>query len=438
MKDVLVIGGGIAGIQASLDMADAGFIVHLVEKEPTIGGHMAQTDKVFPTLDCSSCILTPKMVSVGQHPNIRLYTLSEVTKIEGQAGDFTVEILRHPRYVDESACTGCGACAEACVMKGRIKNAFDMGIGKRGAIYIAFPQAVPLKYAIDPEACLTLSRGKCKKGPPCKLACAADAIHFDDTEKKESIRVGAIVVATGYDPFDPALKPEYGYGKYPEVLTALELERLCSASGPTLGEIIVNGKKPSKVFFIQCVGSRDHTVGNLYCSRVCCMFTAKHAHMVKDKFPDAKVTVTYIDIRAFGKGYEEFYERVQKEGIIYRRGVVSEVFKKGDKLYVRGEDTFLGETYEEEADMVVLATGLVQREGLDVIKRLGIKTGEDRFFTGPSPLDPVETGVPGVFLAGCCVGPKDIPDTVVQASGAASRAMAVLAKAGSSPKEAAA
>ncbi len=437
MMDVLVIGGGIAGIQASLDMADAGYRVHLVEREPTVGGHMAQTDKVFPTLDCSSCILTPKMVSVGQHPNIRLYTLSEVTKIEGQAGDFRVEILRHPRYVDESACTGCGACAEACVMKGRIPNAFDLGLGKRGAIYIAFPQSVPLKYAIDPATCLTLSRGKCKKGPPCKVACAAEAIHFDDTEKRESIHVGAIVIATGYDLFDPTLKPEYGYGTYPEVLTSLEVERLCSASGPTLGEIIVNGKKPRNVFFIQCVGSRDHTVGNRYCSRVCCMYTAKQAHLIKDKVPEAHITVTYIDIRAFGKGYEEFYERVQSEGITYRRGIISEVFKKGDTLYVRGEDTFLGEVFEEATDMVVLAVGLVPRKGMELLEHIGLKTGDDRFLTGPNPLDPVESGIEGIYLAGCCVGPKDIPDTVVQASGAASRAMAVLAKAGS-PKEAAA
>jgi heterodisulfide reductase subunit A len=426
---VLVIGGGIAGMQAALDIADKGFEVTLVEREPTLGGHMAQLDKTFPTLDCSSCILTPKMVEVGGHPNIQLMTDSEVLDIKGEVGDFRVTIHRRPRYVDLSRCTGCNLCAEACVQRQRIPNEFDMGLGNRSAIYIPFPQAVPQRYLIDPNRCLMLTKGKCGKEPKCQKACGVKAIDFNQKEETLSIRTGAIVVATGYDQFDARLKPEYGYGRYENVLSGIEFERLCSASGPTRGKIDVNGKEPKRVVFIQCVGSRDKTVGNEYCSRVCCMYTAKQAHLVRERLPDAKITICYMDIRAFGKGYEEFYDRVQQEKIIFRRGNPAEIYKRGGALIVRGEDTLLGEPYEEEADLVVLATGLVPRDDAPQLSEiLGLGRTPEGFFKEAETKETIATSRPGLFLAGCCQSPKDIPDTVAQASGAAAMACIALAQ----------
>jgi heterodisulfide reductase subunit A len=425
----LVIGGGIAGMQASLDIADKGFRAILVEREPTIGGHMAQLDKTFPTLDCSSCILTPKMVEVGNHPNVELMTYSEVIDVRGEAGDFHVTIRKKPRYVDAKKCTACGLCAEACVHRRGIPDEFDMGIGKREAVYIPFPQAVPQVYVIDPNHCLMLTRGKCGKEPKCQKACTANAIDFTEKEKTITARAGVIVVATGYDQFDPKLKPEYGYGKYENVVSGIEFERLCSASGPTGGKIQLNGKEPKRIVFIQCVGSRDKAVGNEYCSRVCCMYTAKQAHLIRERIPDARVTICYMDIRAFGKGYEEFYDRVQRENILFRRGNPSEVYQRGASLVVRGEDTLLGEPYEEEADLVVLATGLVPRQDAGQISELlGLSCTPDGFFQEARNEETIATPRSGVFLAGCCQGPKDIPDTVSQASGAASLSCVGLAK----------
>jgi heterodisulfide reductase subunit A len=389
----LVIGGGIAGMQASLDIADKGFKVILVESEPNIGGHMAQLDKTFPTLDCSSCILTPKMVEVGNHPNIELMTYSEITNVRGEAGDFSVTIRRKPRYVDIKKCTACDLCAEACVQRGKIPSEFDMGIGKRSAVYIPFPQAVPQAYVIDPNHCLMLTRGKCGKEPKCQKACSANAIDFTDKEETITAHAGTIVVATGYDQFDPKLKPEYGYGKYENVLSGIEFERLCSASGPTTGN--------------------------------------KQAHLVREHIPDAKITICYMDIRAFGKGYEEFYDRVQRENILFRRGNPSEIYQRGAHLVVRGEDTLLGEPYEEEADLVVLATGLVSRKDAGKMSQLlGLSQTLDGFFEEARTEETIATSRAGVFLAGCCQGPKDIPDTVAQASGAASLSCAQLAKRG--------
>ncbi len=432
VSGALVIGGGIAGMQASLDIADKGFRVILVEREPTIGGHMAQLDKTFPTLDCSSCILTPKMVEVGSHPNIELMTYSEVTEIRGKIGDFQISISKKPRYVDAGKCTACALCAEACVQGERIPNEFDMGIGKRSAAYIPFPQAVPQKYVIDPNHCLMLTRGKCGKEPKCQKACSPNAIDFMQQEETIIARAGVIVVATGFDQFDPKLKPEYGYGRYENVLSGIEFERLCSASGPTKGKIIVNGREPKRVVFIQCVGSRDKTVGNEDCSRVCCMYTAKQAHLVREHIPDARITICHMDIRAFGKGYEEFYDRVQRENILFRRGTPSEIYQRGASLLVRGEDTLLGEPYEEEADLVVLATGLVARKDAGEIgKLLGLSHTPDGFFEEAQTEETVATSRAGVFLAGCCQGPKDIPDTVAQASGAAAMSSIWLAKGGS-------
>jgi len=289
----LVIGGGIAGIQASLEIADKGFKTYLVERSPSIGGHMAQLDKTFPTMDCSACILTPKMVDVARHPNIELLSYSEVENIDGYIGNFKVKIKKKPRYVDIDKCVGCGVCAESCRLHGRIPNEFDMKLSKRSAIYVPFPQAVPLKYTIDPNNCLMVKRGKCGDHPLCKEACDREAIDFSQEEEIITIDVGTIVVATGYDIFDPLTKPKYGYGTCENVLNGLEFERLVSASGPTEGHIKINGKEPKKVVFIQCVGSRDKE-GNEYCSRVCCMYTAKQAHMVRDKIPDLKVKILII------------------------------------------------------------------------------------------------------------------------------------------------
>lgn len=733
IPEILVIGAGIAGMQAALDIADKGFKVHLVEKDTCVGGHMAQLDKTFPTLDCSACISTPKMVDTANHPNINLLTYSEIDRVEGKAGNFKVTVRKKPRFVDVTKCTGCGDCAAQCPVT--LPNEFDMGLGNRKAIYISFPQAVPLKYTMDrrgtspctatcPLHCnaqgyvALISQGKfkealalvreklpfpgilayacahpcereCKRieedrpisichlkrflvdqveepefkfmpaeekgkkiavvgaGPSgltaaydlrrmgysitlfesknelggllthgfpsyrlprqvvekdlavidkmgievkcnaqvgkdispetlsqsydaifiaggitgggsilrafkglkktrrgtiqvnpislqtdvkgifaggdmvtgpgtivesmaqgrkaaisidrylrgedllqgresegaqisplrsllpyskrmerevlpdmvkplvarltaeeameeakrclncagcsdcgeCAKACQPKAINYEMKEEIVELHVGSIIVATGFDPFNPKLKPEFGYGKYPNVLHGLEIERLCSASGPTKGEIIIQGKKPKEVIFIHCVGSRDKAAGNEYCSRVCCMYTAKQAHLLRDKIPDANITVLYMDVRAFGKGFEEFYERVQKERIVYRRGNPSEIYRRNGKLVVRGEDTLLGEPFELDADLVVLASGLVPRKEDDLLKDLlKLEKSSDQFYAEAPGLDPIVTGVDGIFLAGCCQGPKDIPDTVAQASGAASMACAFVAK----------
>jgi len=733
IPEALIIGAGIAGMQAALDIADKGFKVHLVEKDPSIGGHMAQLDKTFPTLDCSACIITPKMVDTANHPNINLLTYSEVLDIEGEAGHFKVRVRKKPRYVDVTKCTACADCVAQCPVT--LPNEFDMGLGMRKAIYIPFPQAVPLKYTMDrrgippctascPLHCnaqgyvALISQGKlkealalvrqtlpfpgilgyvcahpcereCKRievdrpvsicalkrflvdqveeaepdfrpaeeksqkvavvgagpagltaafdlrrkgyqitlfesrdrlggllvhgfpsyrlprevvqkdlsviekmgievrlstevgknitgeelmkafdavflsvgstgaegisksfqglkrnrrgmiqvdpltletnlkkvfaggdgvtgpgtiiesmaqgrkgatsigrflcgedlrqgresegslGSPmrsllpeskreeresqphmvkpirpgftleeaiedakrclscggcsdcgeCAKYCQPKAIVYDMKEEIIELHVGAIILATGFDPFNPKFKPEFGYGLYPNVLHGIEMERLCSASGPTKGDILIQGKKPKEIVFIHCVGSRDKTVGNEYCSRVCCMYTAKQAHLVRDKIPEAHITVLYMDVRAFGKGFEEFYERVQKEEIIYRRANPSEVYRRNGKLIVRAEDTLLGEPIELEADLVVLASGLMPRKEDEALKRMiGLESSSDRFYAEAPGLDPILTRVEGIFLAGCCQGPKDIPDTVAQASGAAALACAILAK----------
>ncbi len=426
----LVIGGGIAGIQAALDIADAGFKVYLVERSPSIGGRMSQLDKTFPTLDCSSCILTPKMVDVGRHPNIELLTYSEVIEVSGRAGQFHVRIKKKPRYVDVEKCRGCGLCAEACRLAGRVTSEFDAGMAKRAAIYVPFPQAVPLVYTVDPEQCIYLTRGVCGKTFKCKDACAAGAIDFEQKEEMLEVDVASIITATGFDTFDPTRRPELGYGLYPQVITTLEFERLASASGPTAGRISLNGDLPKRVVFIQCVGSRDPNIGIPYCSRVCCMAVAKQAHLAHDRLPGAEITVFYIDIRAFGKGFEEFYDRVRREGVHYRRGNPSEVLRRGDHLVVRAEDILLGEMVEVEADLVVLAVGITPRQdSQSVAEMLHIARDQDGFFREDhAKVRIVESGVPGIFLAGCCQGPKDIPDTVAHAKAAASAAMILLAR----------
>jgi heterodisulfide reductase subunit A len=426
----LVLGGGIAGIQAALDIADAGYQVFLVEKEPSIGGHMAQLDKTFPTLDCSACILTPKMVDIANHPNVELLTYTEVERVDGFIGNYSVLLRKKPRYVDMEKCTGCNLCAEQCRLHGRIPNAFDLGLSNRSAIYVPFLQAVPLKYTIDPDHCLYFTKGKCGKEPSCQAVCPMDAIRFDDKETEMKINVGTIIIATGFQPFDAARKPELAYAHYSNVLSGLEFERLVAATGPTEGKILINGKSPNKIVFIQCVGSRDRNIGNEWCSRVCCMYAIKQAHLIKEKNPDAQVTILYMDMRAFGKGFEEFYDRVREEGVIFRRANGSEIYRKGEGLLVRTEDTLLGKTVELEADLVILSTGLEPCEESDKISRLfKLSRSPDGFFMEAHPkLRPVDTNTAGVYLAGCCQSPKDIPDTVAQAKAAAASALIPLSR----------
>jgi heterodisulfide reductase subunit A len=351
------------------------------------------------------------MVSVGQHPNIELMTYSEVVAVEGEAGAFHVTIRKKPRYVDEDLCRGCGLCAEACRMRGRVVDTFNQGLSKRSAIYVPFPQAVPLIYTVDPTACLYLTRGVCGKTFLCKDACPTGAINFEQKEQFVEVDVAAIIVATGFDLIDPRTKPEFGYGVYPNVLTGLEFERLSSASGPTGGKVLVNGKEPKDVVFIHCVGSRDPHTGVPYCSRICCMYTAKHAHLVRDKLPDARITVFYIDMRAFGKGYEEFYDRVKEERVIYRRGEPSEVYKRGERLVVRAEDSLLGRTVEVEADLVVLATAVVPRaDAQAVAELLGLERSPDGYFreAPPSIGRWIATG-PASFWRAAVRGPRTSP-----------------------------
>lgn len=423
----LVVGAGIAGIQSALNLASGGIKVTLVEKAPFIGGHMAQLDKTFPTLDCSSCIFTPRTVEVARSRQIELLVNSEVIEVTGFVGNFKVKIKKNPTFVDFNKCTGCGDCVEACVLKKGVPSEFEEGMARRRAIYIPFPQAVPLKAIVDKENCLLLSRGKCKK--TCVEACKAGAIDFEQKEEMIEKEVGSIIIATGYDPFDPHLLPHYGYGVYDNIITGLQFERLSSPSGPTKGEILLkDGTTPKAIAFLHCIGSRDENA-NLHCSRICCMASMKQAHLAKEK-TGAEIYEFYIDINAFGKGYQEFYKRVREEGIYFIRGKGSEIFKRDGRLVVAAEDTLLGTPLEIPVDLVVLGTGLTPRRDAERVAQIfGISRSSDGFFMEAHPkLRPVATQVDGIFLAGCCQGPKDIPDTVAQACAAAAEVMALLNK----------
>jgi len=426
----LIVGGGIAGIQAALEIADAGHKVYLVEKEPSIGGHMIQFDKTFPTLDCSACILTPKMTSVGSHSNIELMTYSQVEDVSGFIGNFKVKVRKKARYVDGEKCNGCGVCMEKCPWKA--PSEFDLGLGERKAIYTPFPQAVPNIPVIDKEHCVYFLRGRCRA---CEKFCERGAIDFEQQDKIVEIEVGNIIIATGYDPFDPTPIVKYGYGRYPNVYTALEFERLCNAAGPTGGKIVLrDGSEPKSVAIIHCVGSRDENY-HRYCSRVCCMYALKYSHLIKEK-TEADVYQMYIDMRCFGKGYEEFYERLSKEGVKFIRGKVAEVTDRAltneekGKLIVCGEDTLLGQVIRVPVDMVILCIALEPRSDAKQVAQLfRISQGADGFFIERHPkLDPVATMTDGIFIAGCCQGPKDIPDTVAQASAAATRVLSLISK----------
>ncbi len=426
---VLVIGGGVAGIQAALDIADAGLPVTMVERGPSIGGNMARLDKTFPTLDCSSCILTPRMVEANQHEQIDLMVNSEVDTVRGHVGNFEVDIRKKATCVIEEKCTGCMICQEKC--PSRAPDEFNAGVGESKAISVPFPQAVPLVANLRKEHCRQFIRGKCGV---CKKVCKSGAIDYEQEDEVTTERFGAIVVATGYEPYDwREAYPDYGGGQYPDVITSLQYERLLSASGPTGGHVRrpSDGEEPRQVVFISCVGSRDESVGRPFCCSVGCMYIAKQAILTKEHIPESQSYVFYIDIRAGGKGYEEFTRRAQKEyGAVYLRGRVGKIYPSKGKLMVMGTDTLSGEQVEIEADLVVLAAGFAAAEGAgELARKLNISYDQYEFLSESHPkLRPVETNTGGIFLAGACQGPKDIPGSVAQASAAAAKAIGLLSK----------
>lgn len=424
----LVVGGGIAGIQAALEIADAGFPVYLVEREPSIGGHMAQFDKTFPTMDCAACILTPRMVSVGTHPHITLLTWSEVTEVQGYVGNFTVTIRKKARYIKEDLCTGCGICQEKCPKK-VIDEVFEAGLGYRKAVYTPFPQAVPKYPVIDRENCTYFQKGTCRA---CEKLCPTEAIDFEQTDELLTVQVGNIVLATGFDILDARRIGQYGYGRLANVFTSLEFERLSNAAGPTNGQIVLRDgvTQPQTVGIIHCAGSRDRNFNN-YCSAICCMQSLKFAHLVRER-TGATVCNFYIDIRTTAKAYDEFYQRVLDDGAILIRGRVAEVTDAArlpgeeGKLIIQVEDTLAGKQRRIPVDMVVLSVGLEPRhDAKEVAHRFGISCSADGWIIEKHPkLDPVATMTEGVFVAGCAQGPKDIPSTVAQGAAAAARVLA--------------
>ncbi|MDY0060587.1 MAG: CoB--CoM heterodisulfide reductase iron-sulfur subunit A family protein [Myxococcota bacterium] len=444
-RRALVIGGGVAGIQAALDIAEGGREVILVEKEPSIGGHMAQLSETFPTLDCSQCILTPRMVEVYQHPRIKLLTYSEVEKVSGYIGNFEVTIRRKARSVLEDRCNGCGACQTVCPQR-KIPSEFDTRLGKRPAIYTPFPQAVPNVPVIDRDNCLrfkSMAKGKARLAcGKCLEACGKDAIDFSQQEWLVTEQVGAIIVATGYQLYTigreqpkPDLKGygEYGYGEDPDIIDGLQFERLASASGPTSGAIKrpSDGKVPKKVVFLQCIGSRDPAKGIEYCSKICCMYTAKHTMLYHHKVHDGKAVVFYMDIRANGKGYDEFTRRaIEVDGATYLRGRVSRMYRDGEVIKVIGYDTLANEQVVIDADLVVLATAMRPQPGIEALaQRLSVSYDRHGFINEAHPkLRPVETNTAGIYIAGACQAPRDIPDAVAMASAAASKVLGLFGK----------
>ncbi len=430
-KRALVIGGGIAGIQTALDIAEAGFEVDIVEKRPTIGGKMTQIDKTFPTLDCAACILTPKMVDCAQNDKIHIYAYSEVEHVGGFVGNFHVKIRRKARFVKEDVCTGCGACTEKCPQK-KVPNEFNLGLDTRRAIYIPFAQAVPKVATIDPDSCNMLKNGKCGV---CAKVCTAGAIDYKQKDEIVEREYGAIVAATGFQPIDLSKFDEFAYSKSPDVVSSLEFERLMNAAGPTGGTLLrpSDGAHPKTIVFVQCVGSRcsDAQKGKSYCSKICCMYTAKHAMLCREKYPDTDVYVFYIDVRTPGKNFDEFYCRaVEEYGVHYIKGMVGKVVPEGGKLKVQASDLLDNRQLHIDADMVVLAAAIEpDKSARSVATMLTASMDTNDFFTEAHPkLRPVESPTAGVFLSGTCQGPKDIPETVAQASAAAAKVIGLLCK----------
>ena len=428
-KRVMVVGGGVAGIQAALDCAEGGLEVILVEKETTIGGKMAKLDKTFPTVDCSSCILGPKMVDVSMHPNITLYAATEIEDMAGYVGNFSVQLRKKATYVDWDKCTGCGQCMEKCPSK-KSFDKFNEGIATTTAINIPFPQAIPKRAAIDPDYCLQFTKGKCGV---CAKICPTEAINYEMKDEFVTEEVGAVIVASGYDLFDHSKYGEYGGGRYKDVITSMQYERLLNASGPTGGHIKrpSDGREPKKVVFVQCVGSRDKSVDRPYCSGFCCMYTAKQAILTRDHIPDSESYIFYMDIRAPGKQYDEFTRRaIEVYGARYIRGRVSQIYPHGDVLIVRGVDTLMGTQVEVEADLVVLAVGAECSHGArDLAEKLRISYDAYGFYMESHPkLKPVETNTAGIYLAGACQGAKDIPASVGQGSAAAAKVLALFSR----------
>ena len=430
-KRALVIGGGIAGIQTALDIADAGFEVDIVEKTPTIGGKMAQIDKTFPTLDCAACILTPKMVEAAQHEKINIYAYSEVEAVKGFVGNFSVTIKKKARYVREDLCTGCGLCTEKCPQK-KVPNEFNLGMDNRRAVYIPFAQAVPKIATIDADYCTMLKSGKCGV---CSKVCTANAIDYTQKDSFIEKQYGAIVVATGFNPIKLDKFNEYAYSESPDVVTSLEFERITNAAGPTAGKLLrpSDGKHPHTIVFVQCVGSRCDGAekGKSYCSKICCMYTAKHAMLTREKYPDTDVYVFYIDVRTPGKNFDEFYRRaVEQYGVHYVKGMVGKVVPENGVLKVQASDLIEGKQLHIDADMVVLAAAIEPDESArPLATMLTASMDTNDFFTEAHPkLRPVESPTAGIFLSGACQGPKDIPETVAQAGAAASKVIGLLAK----------
>ena len=431
--NTLVVGGGIAGIQAALEIANSEHKVYLVEQDPSIGGHMIQLDKTFPTLDCSQCILTPKMSEAGSHPYIELLAYSEVEEVSGFVGNFKAKIRKKARYVDEDKCTGCGVCMQKCPYK--TDSEFELGLAQRKAAYIPFPQAIPNVATIDPELCVYI-KSEGQKCGACIKFCESKAIDLDQKDEVVEVEVGSVILATGFNLMDPGLIPQYGYGKYDGVVTGLEFERMVSPTGPSEGKIkLKDGREPESVAIVHCVGSRDKNYHE-YCSRVCCMYALKQANYIKEELPNADVYQLYIDMRCFGDGHEEFYERLSEKGVNFVRGKVAKITDQAisdeekDRLVVVAEDTLVGSMIRIPVDMVILCNALEpQADAGEVASLFTINQKATGFFLERHPkLDPVATPTEGVFVAGCCQSPKDIPDTVAQASAAATRVLAMISK----------
>jgi heterodisulfide reductase subunit A2 len=416
MSNIVVIGAGIAGIQAALDIAGHGIHVDLIEREPSIGGHMAQLDKTFPTNDCSMCILSPKMVDVARHPKITIHTCTEVESIEGDLGNFTVKIKKHPRYVDEVACTGCGDCIQICPVE--VYNRFDAGIGVRKAIYKPHAQAVPDIVVKDAEHCIECGL--------CYDVCGPGAILHDDNGEEFTIDAASIVITTGYSVYDARGKPQFGHLVFPDVITSLELERMINASGPTGGKIkrMSDGKTPDSIVFLQCVGSRDVTIDRPWCSCVCCMQAMKNAMLIKEKRPETEVILCYMDIRSYGKGYEEYYERAKALGVRFLRGIPSDIFEDKGGMTIQIEDTEKGEVHTLHPELVVLSVGLGPSDKVPAFAdMLHVPLEESGFFRPVNDaVDTVATVRPGIYIAGTACAPKDIPDCVASGGSAAMRA----------------